>query len=180
MAPDLESNKKLLDALNRRDQDAFTILHRTYRNRLYIMALYIVGSQEEAKDLVQDFFIDFWENRLYEKITTSLSSYLLQAIKNRALNYKRNKETEIRLLLGRFEPAAPKMPHPMENTELSIELNKAIDELPPMASKVFRLHYIEKLSHAEISKKLGISMSTISSHLDRALKSLRASLKRNL
>jgi RNA polymerase sigma-70 factor (ECF subfamily) len=180
MTPDPESNKNLLNALIRRDQGAFATLHRTYRDRLFVMALYIVENDEEAKDLVQEFFIDFWENRLYEKITASLSSYLLQAIKNRAINYKRNKDTRIRLLSGHTAPAVPGMMHPMENRELGIELDKAIDELPPMAAKVFRLHYIDKLSHAEISKELNISMSTISSHLDRALKSLRASLKRNL
>ena len=41
---------------------------------------------EEAKDLVQDVFVDFWE-RKQNLDTTKISSYLRQSVKNKCLNH---------------------------------------------------------------------------------------------
>lgn len=66
----------------------------------------------------------------------------------------------------------------LENQELRREIEAAINKLPPMPARVFRLHYIEKLSYSKIAGILNITPSTISNHMTRALKSLRESLKK--
>lgn len=168
---------QLLARLKAHDPAAFDQLYTHARNRLYVLAYTMVQDSEVARDLVQELFADLWEKQLYRQIHESLIAYLLQAVRNRSLHYLRKQQNRQRLLQLLPRGAESIMPVPLENAELNKTIQAAIDELPPMAAKVFRLHYIEHLSHAEIALQLGISKSTVSSHMDRALKSLRSTLK---
>jgi RNA polymerase sigma-70 factor (ECF subfamily) len=78
-----------------------------------------------------------------------------------------------------YVPQESETHYPLENEELGQIISRAIDRLPKMAGKVFRMQYIDKLTHVEIAEKLGISKYTVSSHMDRALKELRSNLKKN-
>ena len=182
MPADLSNDIILLAALRTRDLRAFDHLYRSSRNRLHVLAYSIVHDSEAARDLVQEFFIDFWQKRSYENINGSLSAYLVSAIRNRAIKYNQKQAT-----LSRLKARAPVLSvvketvagHRMENDELKMEIETAITKLPPMAARVFRLHYIEQLSHAEISIQLGISRATVSNHIGRALKELRLTLRKS-
>jgi RNA polymerase sigma-70 factor (family 1) len=167
----------LLVRLKLRDLSAFNELYNISRNRLLVLAFYVIGDEEAAKDLVQEFFIDLWERALYSNIEGSLKNYLISSIRNRAIKYQKKQHT-INALTGDLQWSSEKnfIDH-IENEELKNKLEFAIQHLPPMASKVFRLHYQERLSHKEISRILQISTSTVSSHIDRALKELREVLK---
>jgi len=177
MQKDYAEYNHLLSRLRSRDISAFDELYKLSRNRLLVLALYITGNEEAAKDLVQEFFIDLWEKALYNNIEGSLKNYLVAAIRNRAIKYQKKQQT-IRPLEGHFPGNSERsfIDH-LENEELNNKIEFAIQHLPPMASKVFRLHYQERMSHKQISQLLQISTSTVSSHIDRALKELREVLK---
>jgi RNA polymerase sigma-70 factor (ECF subfamily) len=178
MSDNYSDNTLLLKSLASRDLKAFEHLYRHSRNRLYVLALSIVQDEEAARDLVQDLFIELWYFRGFETITVSVNAYLFQSVRNRAYNYKDKARTREKLKQS-YIPPAPETHYPLENEELGSIIDRAIDRLPQMAGKVFRMHYIDKLSHVEIGEKLGISKYTVSSHIDRALKGLRAELKKN-
>jgi len=167
----------LLVQLQQHSLAAFDELFHLARKRLYVLAYSITHDTDAAKDIVQEFFIDFWENRRYERIEQSLEHYMLFAVRNRSLKYLRSQAAAARknqALPGR--PAETSLNH-LEQEDLRKEMDKAIEHLPPMARRVFRLHYMEHLPHAQIAEQLGISTSTVSSHIDRALKELRVTLK---
>jgi RNA polymerase sigma-70 factor (ECF subfamily) len=172
-------NAILLKALSRRDLKAFEWLYQHSRNRLYVLALSILRDEDAARDLTQDLFIDLWYFRIFETITISLNAYLFQSVRNRAYNYKDKIRTQDKLKQN-YVPHETETYYPLENEELGKIIRHAIDRLPKMAGQVFRMQYIEKLTHVEIAEKLGISKYTVSNHMDRALKKLRAELKKNL
>jgi RNA polymerase sigma-70 factor (ECF subfamily) len=178
MPKDYSDNTVLLASLKEQDLRAFDYLYNSTRNRLLVLAYAIVKDEEAARDMVQDFFLDFWDKELYKDIQESLKYYLTRSIRNRAINYikKQKVVTQLKVRMPVTEEAVEI--HLLENEELKMELNTAIEKLPTMAGKVFRLHYIEFRSHAEIADLLGISKSTVSSHIDRALKELRNELKK--
>ncbi len=60
--------------------------------------------------------------------------------------------------------------------DLREALDKSIEALPDKTGLVFRLSYIEGLSHAQIASRLGISERTVDWHIYSALQSLRTSL----
>lgn len=182
MPEDLSDDIVLLAAMKARDIRAFDHLYRHSRNWLHVLAYSIVHDREAARDLVQDFFIDFWQKRSYENIRGALSAYLISAIRNRSIKYNQKQATLLRLKerAPALEVAKEAAAHQgIENGELKKEIETAITRLPPMAGRVFRLHYIEHLSHAEISARLGISTATVSNHISRALKELRLTLKKD-
>ncbi|MBS1566801.1 MAG: RNA polymerase sigma-70 factor [Bacteroidetes bacterium] len=169
----------LLERLQGNDLKAFEYLYNTSRNRLYVLALSILQDPEAARDLVQDFFIDLWHLRLFTNISSSLNAYLFQAVRNRAYNF-RDKEQTLSKLKQSFLAATPETRYPLENQELGRILERAINRLPEMAGKVFRMQYIDNCTQQEISEKLGISRNTVKNHMDRALKELRSTLKKEL
>lgn len=178
MSDKYSDNMVLLESLSRNDLKAFEYLYLQSRNRLYVLALSILHEEDIARDLIQDLFIDLWYFRTFERITTSLNAYLFQSVRNRAYNYRDKMRTQDKLKQG-YIPQASETRYPLENEELGQIINKAIDRLPTMAGKVFRMQYIDKLTYVEIAEKLGISKYTVSSHINRALKELRSNLKKN-
>lgn len=49
---------------------------------------------------------------------------------------------------------------------------EAVGDLPPQTQRVFRLHKLESLSHAEVAARLGISRSAVEKHMIAVLKHL--------
>lgn len=177
MDKDYAEYNYLLPGLRSRDLAAFDELYKLSRNRLLVLAFYILDNEEAAKDVVQELFIDLWEKALYNGVGGSLKMYLVAAVRNRAIKYQKKQHT-LGSIRNDLHPHSEKnFLEKIENEELKNKLELAIQRLPPMASKVFRLHYEERLSHKEISGMLQISTSTVSSHIDRALKELREVLK---
>lgn len=159
--------------------DAFESLYVHTRERLFAYAFSILKDADAAQDLVQELFVDFWENKLFLHIHTGLIGYLLRTVRNRSLDYLKKEQTHQRIEKQHFRPAEEVLiiSDVLENKELGAVIEAEIDKLPPMPSKVFRLHYIEKLNYTEIAEQLQISPNTVSNHMTRALKDLRENLK---
>lgn len=158
---------------------AFDQIYLLTRVRLYVLALSIIKDQEAAQDVVQELFIDLWKHERNLGIEKSFLSYLIRSIRNRSYNYLSKKATyekrdhNFRQTRDLWFLASDKL----EDRALRELLENAIDELPPMAKKVFKMHYLDQKSHAEIAQTLSISLSTVSNHMTRALKQLREYLK---
>ncbi len=58
-----------------------------------------------------------------------------------------------------------------------MDLDRAIERLPPRARQVFVLHDVEGFKHREIGDMLGISSGTSKSQLHEARMALREHLK---
>jgi RNA polymerase sigma-70 factor (family 1) len=178
----------LLENLRKGDVSAFDHLYRTSRNRLFAIAHSIVDDHDAAKDIVQEFFVDFFQNRHYLHVTNALKTYLYNSIRNKSFNYIRNKTSQEKRHSRLYEDSQRinhqqntlDIEYHLDREMISNEIQSAISNLPPMAEKVFTMHYLQLLSHAEIAEKLNISKHTVSNHISRALQQLRTELKKNL
>lgn len=172
---------QLLRALKAFDLDAFDMLYLNTREKLFTYSFSILKDETAAQDLVQDFFIDFWENKLFLNINTGLIGYLMRSVRNRSVDYIKKEQHRKRQQKDYEELEAQKVEvnDKIAIQEMGQELNTALSKLSPMQGKVFQLHYIEKLSYKEIAEQLHISPATISNHISGALKILRQELKKN-
>jgi RNA polymerase sigma-70 factor, ECF subfamily len=172
---------QLLIALKAFDPDAFNTLYIHSRERLFAYAFSILKDEEAARDLVQDLFIHFWENKIFLQVHTGLAAYLVRSIRNRALDHQKKAHTQQKLQNNLYHIEGGKFvpDDKMITEELGQQLETAMSKLPSMPAKVFRLHYIEKLSYADIADQLQISPATISNHMTKALKILRQELRKN-
>lgn len=149
------------------------LMFHYYYRPLVLWADTFLSDMPAAEDLVQDFFLSFWENRSYERIASNnLRGYIFVSIKNRALK-----------LLEKRDPlreAIASLPLGLEDygpdyltEEMLSAVETEIKKLPPRMREVLTSVYIEGLSYRETSDKLKISISTVKTLLVNALKRLR-------
>ncbi|MEP6730249.1 MAG: RNA polymerase sigma-70 factor [bacterium] len=159
------------------DEAAFEALFRAFAPGLCSVATRQLRSRAEAEELVQELFLDLWRRRGQLAIEQGLSSYLYTAVRNRVLNHAKREQ--------RFAPwsAASGLPEEFDTsssseTELldALEVQDAIDQLPPRCRLIFTLNRQQEMTYSEIAKSLGLSIKTVETQMGRALKTLRVRL----
>lgn len=142
-------------------------------------ALRILRDSNLAEDLAQEVFYELWRNRQKLRIEGTAGAYLRRATVNRSLNYLRDR----RLPLSDSVPAELPLPSALpgaqkqlEQAELELEIQRAIDRLPDRCRTVFVLNRFEELSNKEIAQQLDISVKTVENQMTRALRLLRQHL----
>jgi len=186
-----EQELVLLEDLRNGNQAAFSWLYEKYRLPLMALALSLLKNEDEAADLVQDFFVGFWEKKSYQKIDPSkqtpgatgfIKPYLYRSICNRCFDKMgQNKSISKKAL---HLPAQDSMASPEQkrlekewDEQIRIAVADAIRKVPPLSARVFELSYLEGKSRNEIAIQMGISPHTVKNQLGRAIKILRVSLK---
>lgn len=182
----------LLQQLHANNAEAFEFLYNKYRNPLRYLAESMLHDEMEAQDIVQDFFILFWEKSLFTHIDPSLDkgdgalikNYLYRCIHNKCLNhlsrnkYKVNTTSLHKTLTEELTPERSFIPDKiLENKELRHQINAAVAEIGPQSAKIFTLAYEHDKSRVEIASELNISPQTARNLLTRAMKHLRSYLK---
>ncbi|HLU92900.1 MAG TPA: sigma-70 family RNA polymerase sigma factor [Membranihabitans sp.] len=153
-------------------------LFHQYHHWLVIAAHTILNHEVEAQEIVQEFFIDFWENKRYETLTFStaegLKNYLFICIKNRCLNRIAKNKTRKRRYQELLIPSDHILPETrLENAELKIRLDAAFDQLTSRQKEVFELGYLYDKTRKEIAAELNIAPETVKKLMAQALKTLR-------
>jgi len=157
----------------------FQKIFEEYYQGLVVFAKKYVSDLDTAREIVQDFFVKFYEKRYFLNINTSLKSYLYLSIKNSCLNYIkssniRQKHYENILILEKDDS---NWSDKMEETELEEKIYKAVKELPTQCSRIFKMNRFEGYSNKEIAGKLDISIRTVETQISKALKILRGKFK---
>jgi RNA polymerase sigma-70 factor, ECF subfamily len=139
-------------------------------------AMKYVSDQDDAKNIVHEVFIAVWEK--FESLPegTNHKSYLYTAVKNKSLNFIRDRKKHIHLEeMNEDEPMEENLV--IEAQELEREIEMGIESLPEKCREVFQLNRQEGLKYAEIAAKLGISIKTVEAQMSKALAILREQLK---
>jgi len=165
------------------NEAAFEAMFRAYNRELYRFALRLVGSADEAEDLVQGVFAAIWQNRSTWTVRGGLRVYLFAAVRNRALQQFRNTRTrqQHQADVLRFSTASLSRPlrgpdEQVEHAEFAAALTGAIAALPPRCREAFVLTREHGMTYAEAAATMGISPHTVMVQIGRALASLREAL----
>jgi RNA polymerase sigma-70 factor (ECF subfamily) len=135
-----------------------------------------VRDLDEAKSVVHEVFVTVWEKFDNLPADTNYRSYLYTAVRNRCLNYIRDKKKHVMLEnMAESEPAEENTT--METAELEQEIEMAIESLPEKCRMVFELSRVEGLKYAQIADKMGISIKTVEAQMSKALSVLRTHLR---
>jgi RNA polymerase sigma-70 factor, ECF subfamily len=172
------NDEVLFTQVKNNDAKAFEHLFKTYYASLSHYACAYVHDQDEAEEIVQDIFVKIWEKKEEITIVTSLKSYLYQAVKNKCLNYIRNKKTQHTHLtiIDRPEFENPQTIGEINASELNDKLYEALEELPPKCKQIFQMSRLDGMKHKEIADKLELKVKTIENQIGIALKILRSHL----
>ncbi len=176
MKGDFSNN--VLIGLKAREEWAFDHIYSSNRAWLYTIAYKIIGEEADAQDVVQEFFTDLWGKQLYNNVESNLKGYLLQSIRNRALNYIKKRKFDKQIAKSLIHEVSYIVPSiKAERDQLEKVIEEALSKIPRASAEVFALHYIEGLSHPQIAKKQNVSRQTVRNQISQALKILRKELK---
>jgi RNA polymerase sigma-70 factor (ECF subfamily) len=176
--------------LQRRDEEAFEELVRRHTRPLLRTARRLLGSEEDARDAVQDAFVAAFRSIGGFESMAMLSTWLHRIVVNASLMRlrarRRRPEEDIEQYLPSFLPDG----HPSESTaawsepaettlqreELRATVRKAIDALPDTYRVVLLLRDIEERPTGEVAAILGTTPNAVKIRLHRARQALRAML----
>ncbi len=178
---------ELINRLNAGDEDAFEAVFTKHFAKLCLYAEHYVREKYIAREIVENFFCDFWENSTDITIESNLAGYLVRSIHNRCLKYIRHEKVKQKyversqyLFTDRelLEPVSDDYPEALLiSHELEKEISDAIESLPDQCKKIFLLNRFDNLTYLKIAEKLGISVNTVKTQMARALQKLRSRLK---
>ncbi|MBB3841973.1 RNA polymerase sigma-70 factor (ECF subfamily) [Runella defluvii] len=154
-------------------------LFRRYYANLCNHAIRFVYAKDIAEEIVAEVFANFWQNRIFERITVSYQAYLYKAVRYRAYNYLKyelNRSADLESVIQLSEPSMPPDAQ-LHYNELAHKVENLIQGLPPQSRKAFQLNRIEGKKYAEIAEELDISVSAVERLISRALAKLRQGLK---
>ncbi len=86
------TEKQIIDSINKGEIDAFHYLYKEYFPPLCIYAKNFTRDKEIAEEVVQDVFINLWEQQGHLNIENSLKSFLFVSVRNRCLNHLKHLE----------------------------------------------------------------------------------------
>jgi RNA polymerase sigma-70 factor (ECF subfamily) len=164
------------------DPAAFERIYQLHSRRIYSLCLRMVSNTAEAEDLTQEAFL-----QLFRKIATfrgesAFSTWLHRLAVNVVLMRLRKKKVSESSLEEATEPdeesGGPRRDFGAPDLRLSgsidrVNLQRAIDELPPGYKQVFVLHDMQGYEHNEIADIMQCSIGNSKSQLHKARMRLR-------
>lgn len=176
--PPSADDTELFASLRQGDPGALDALFRRHYASLCRVSVRFVGQPAAAEDIVQETFAKLWARRhTLPADATSIGAYLRRSVRNRSLNYLRDRK-RIPVDEGELPPTATtdSLHSPiaaLEQEEQRHRINQAIDRLPERCRLVFVMNKIEDMSQREIAEQLGISVKTVENQMTRAYRYLR-------
>jgi RNA polymerase sigma-70 factor, ECF subfamily len=187
-AGDEHNEADAIERAKQGDAQAFQELYDRHKRRVYSLCLRMTANTAEAEDLSQEAFL-----QLYRKIGTfrgesAFSTWLHRLSVNVVLMHLRKKNLPVVSLeettQGSGEDDTPKKDFGAEDLALAgsidrLQLQRAVDDLPPGYRTIFVLHDIEGYEHNEIATIVGCSIGNSKSQLHKARMKLRDLLRMN-
>jgi RNA polymerase sigma-70 factor, ECF subfamily len=166
----------LLLGLAAGDEQAFAALYDRFAARMYRVALRMLGSREDAEDVVQEVFMATVRSRQRLGDVRDLAAYLFVSL-NRAAGrcaHRRRKAVPVSPLAD--EQAIAPVDQAGFDAEQWHRVHQAILTLPEDQREVLSLRIDGELTFAQISRVVGVSLSTAASRYQYALRKLKTSL----
>ncbi|MCC7263126.1 MAG: RNA polymerase sigma factor [Candidatus Latescibacteria bacterium] len=150
------------------DVAAFEALVRCYQDRLWRIAVQIVGDGDDAQDVCQECLIKVFRSLCTFRAGERFSVWLYRIAVNAAIDFRRRQRKRGQVALSEELPdrGGP-------SVELRILLEAVLEQLSPKQRSAFVLRDLQGFSLAEIAHILRCSKVTARVHLFRARKVIR-------
>jgi len=180
----------LIRAAQRGDQDAFEQLVRTYDQSVLRLAMNLLRSPEDARDVYQEAFLRVYRNLHSFRFDCSFHTWLYRIVTNICLDQLRKRkvrkeetavvetsEGPIDRMESYEEEAAEANPErSMWNRELKQRIESALVGLTPRERMVFELRHYQGLRLRNIGEMLGTTEEAAKNCLFRATQKMRGVL----
>jgi RNA polymerase sigma-70 factor, ECF subfamily len=161
---------------------ALGILYDRYGKLVYGLAYKILNNLQEAEDLTQEIFLNFWRKGGYNPTRGSLSSYLMMITRSRAIDKIRTRGSFHKFLdrWRKIMPSETYTDNPFEAAscnERAERVRSAMVQLSDNQRQILEMLYYEGLSQREIAERLDIPIGTVKTRSRLGLLKLRQTLE---
>ena len=174
------SDVELLHAVAGGDEEALARLYDRYRLILFGLLLRILGSREEAEDVLQDVFIQVWRRaRDFDEKRGKPFTWLVTLARSRAIDRLRLLGARNRLAESVAKDQVDEVSDALSETIHSGQreiVQLALAELPAEQKEALVLAYYDGLTQSEIASQLGTPLGTIKTRMRSGMMKLRTLL----
>ena len=165
------------------DPEAFALLVRQHRDRVFCLAVSILGGEfiPEAEDVAQEVFLKVHRSLGSFRRESEFSSWIYRITFNQATNlksrvrYRRPHASET--ALNNAVAVDPGPDQLVESSDRDQALAECVQTLPEVYQSALRLYYWLGKGVGEVAELLGVPENTAKSYLHRARLILQGKLK---
>ena len=178
-------DERVIEACQAGDREAFRLLFEKYKDRVFSIAVYSFGGDENAaKDVSQQIFLKLMTSIGQFRGDSAFTTWLYRLVVNACTDEQRKRRRFLafgesnplsRIRESRFEERRPQEKR-FAKQELADSVQAAIKQLKPKLRMAILLKYVEDLSYEEIASVLGCSKGTVASRLNRGHQALARKL----
>jgi len=183
----MSDERSLIRRCRQRDEAAFAELVELKRQKVFRIALNIVGSEDDAKDISQLAFVRLWGSIASFDESARFDPWFFRIVVNLSLDHyrkdrRRREEPSLEGIDESAQPPPGPMPSMQDASIYRAEIRRiwieASRRLSPQQRAAFTLHEIEGFSMEDIAKVMGLRGSTVRNHLLQARRFLQDYLRR--
>ncbi len=179
MKPEEDLIREALDG----NSESFSQLVERFQSRLFSSMVQIVGSYDEAEDVVQDSFVQAYLKLDSFQGNSKFFTWLYRIAFNNALSRQRRKRPELsvdqnRELTGSDPEDRVEAPdEPLLREERVSLVHRGLQMLTDEHRHILVLREMDEMSYEDIADLLSINIGTVRSRLSRARTQLRVHLE---
>jgi RNA polymerase sigma-70 factor (ECF subfamily) len=149
------------------DSAAIAGLYERYGPALYRRGLRLLGNPEDARELVQEVFLQFWRNRDRFEGRSSPFTYLYRIATNQAIDRLRRRTTAGQPVGVEKAEARTASPGPDRQVNALMDLAELTAGLDEETLTVAVMSHVDGLTQEEIAEALDLSRRTVGKRLKR-------------
>jgi RNA polymerase sigma-70 factor, ECF subfamily len=148
-------------------------LYRRYGPALYRRSLSLLGVAQEAEDIVQETFYQFWRNRQRFRGQSSLFTYLYRVTTNLSIDRLRQRKVRGTNVDAEEQGHGLDSPSPEGRVIAKQTLVQLLDGQDSDTVLLAACAYLDRMTQDEIAEVLGFSRRTIGKRLKRFIERVR-------
>src|SRR5665647_2095719 len=176
------SEEELINQLNQPHQraKAFSVVVRTYQERLYWHIRKMVLSHDDSNDVLQNTFMKAWNGIEGFRGDSMVSTWLYRIATNETLTFLTNKRMRNLQSMDDVEDILLQNLHAdnyFNGNEAQLKLQKAIITLPEKQKLVFNMKYFDDITYEQMEAILGTSVGALKASYHHAVKKIEKFLE---
>ncbi len=166
----LRSDEQLVALFRAGSEDAFTVIHDRYKQRLfaYVRQMLTSASRADAEDVMQDVFVRAYGALRNDDRDVNLRAWLYRVAHNRCIDHFRRPTPQAADI---FDVSRTPLQDPIETAQRREDLQRLVDDvgrLPEQQRSALLMREIDGLAYADIAAALDVTVPAVKSLLVRA------------
>jgi RNA polymerase sigma-70 factor (ECF subfamily) len=175
----IQDDKVLVAEFLKGNVRSFDLLHEKYSERLYGFTFKLLKNKEDALDIVQETFLKIWQKRRELDEDKSFKSFLFTISYNIIMDQLRkrlNDNNYLEFLKQNFKLEQSISENEADFNILEKQIQSFIGQLPLRRQEIYRMSREKGYSNNEIAEKLSISVKTVETQINLAVKFMKSRL----